>query len=91
MLCHCSNCQRAGGGLGSMDCMLSDDNVVIINDKSPIPKYEDMDMKSKGAVERHVCSRYGSPIYYKAPKNNLRMTIIKLSLFAEELNELLCP
>ncbi|CAF1069938.1 unnamed protein product [Adineta steineri] len=89
LVCHCSNCQRAGGGLLSYEIMLPDEKVTLIDDKSLITRYDDTDTKSKNVVERYFCRQCGSPIYGKTPKNKPNITIVKLSLFAGD--QLPCP
>ncbi|CAF1210902.1 unnamed protein product [Rotaria sordida] len=77
VLCHCTNCHRAGGGLASLDLILPEDKVNLLDNKSLLKKYNDTNTKSKSLTERYFCSQCGSPVYSKNPETQPKKIIIK--------------
>lgn len=90
-LCHCDNCQRAGGGLSSLCFMLPNEKAELIDEKNLIKKYNDTGTTSKEILERYFCSKCGSPIYSKSSKFPSNLIVIKLSLFVNKVEQLPPP
>ena len=91
ILCHCKNCQHAGGGLASFDLILPEEKVLLLDEKSLLKKYDDTDTKSKTVTERYFCGQCGSPVYSKNRESKPKKTVIKLSLLRDEVNQLPKP
>jgi len=78
-ICHCKNCCRAGGSLGSINIIVPESAVQITGQ----PKiYQDNNTDSGATVQRAFCGNCGSPIYTVSP-NVSGVQIIKLTLFDE--------
>ena len=76
-MCHCKNCRRAGGSLGSISIIIAESDVKITGQ----PKiYQDTNTDSGTPVERSFCGNCGSPIY-SATSKAPGMLIVKLGLF----------
>jgi hypothetical protein len=57
-ICHCTHCQRQGGSLFSMICMVPRADMTITGEMSLYLDTADSGRK----VERHFCGKCGSPI-----------------------------
>lgn len=78
-LCHCINCCRAGGSLGSINIIAPESAVKITGE----PKiYQDTDTDSGKPLTRAFCENCGSSIYSSSP-NMPGLLVIKLGLFDE--------
>lgn len=75
--CHCKNCCRAGGCVGSIN-VVAPENAVEITGEPSI--YEDGDTGSGTPLQRAFCGTCGSPIFTASP-NTPGVQVIKLGLF----------
>ena len=76
-VCHCLNCCRAGGSLGSMNIIAPESAVTITGE----PKtYQDTDTDSGKPLSRSFCGNCGSAIASKSP-NMPGLVVVKLALF----------
>ncbi len=78
-ICHCKNCCRAGGSLGSINVLVPESDVQI---KGQPKFYGDSDTDSGKTVKRAFCDHCGSPIYTATP-HMPGIQIVKLALFDE--------
>lgn len=79
ILCHCKNCSRCTGSLGTVNLLLPESDVQIEGE----PKlYPDSNTDSGATVQRFFCGNCGSPIY-SATSNRPGVKIVKLPLFDE--------
>jgi hypothetical protein len=78
-MCHCKNCCRSSGSLGSLNVVVPVSDVQI---KGQPKVYKDGDTNSGASVQRAFCGNCGSPIYTATP-NISGVQVIKLGLFDE--------
>jgi hypothetical protein len=78
-LCHCKNCCRAGGSLGSINIIVPESDVQI---KGQPTIYQDSDMDSGAPIQRAFCGNCGTQIYTASP-NISGVKIVRLGLFDE--------
>lgn len=79
IICHCKNCCRCTGSLGTINLFVPDPNVQI---EGELKVYNDGDTDSGVPVQRFFCGNCGSPIY-SATTNISGVKIVKLALFDE--------
>lgn len=78
-LCHCKNCCRVGGCLGSINVFVQESNVQI---KGEPNIYQDGDTDSGASIARAFCGYCGTPIYSRTPTAPGSI-FVKLPLFDE--------
>ncbi|RAH69531.1 GFA family protein [Aspergillus aculeatinus CBS 121060] len=67
VICHCTNCKKAGGGLFSVNYLV-DGNDMTVEDPNGVKKvYQDPNTRSGNQISRHFCSSCGSPLYTLTP------------------------
>ncbi|MCY1640528.1 GFA family protein [Methylorubrum sp. SL192] len=61
VICHCENCRKIGGGLFSLNAIISEKD---FSSQGEISVFTDIG-ESGSPVYRHFCGKCGSPIYAK--------------------------
>ncbi|KAK5112900.1 hypothetical protein LTR62_003722 [Meristemomyces frigidus] len=67
VLCHCSNCQKFGGGPFMHNTRLIQAENKFTRGEEILKKYEDRDTKNGNVLERYFCGNCGSPMMFKSP------------------------
>ncbi|KAE8154214.1 Mss4-like protein [Aspergillus avenaceus] len=79
LVCHCRNCGRSGGG-ASINYVLDEQEVVVVDDGARLKSFEDTNTKSGNRIQRKFCSICGSSILTESPKFPGK-ALVKASLF----------
>ncbi|KAI9925059.1 hypothetical protein MW887_006467 [Aspergillus wentii] len=67
MLCHCTNCKRAGGGPCSLNYVVDLDDMSVEDPTGALKIFNDTKSLSGNVAQRHFCSNCGSPVVTKTP------------------------
>ncbi|KAL0941472.1 glutathione-dependent formaldehyde- gfa [Colletotrichum truncatum] len=81
ILCHCSNCKRAGGPF-SMNLVIDEGQYELNDAQKSLSEYPDKNTDSGNTVHRHFCKNCGSPVKSVASSFPGK-ALIKASLFDE--------
>ncbi|RAL02537.1 GFA family protein [Aspergillus ibericus CBS 121593] len=68
VLCHCTNCKKAGGGSFSVNYFVDEDDMTVEDPNEALKVYHDPNTASGNTIKRHFCSNCGSPLYTLSPK-----------------------
>ncbi|KAF2736066.1 hypothetical protein EJ04DRAFT_177177 [Polyplosphaeria fusca] len=80
LLCHCSNCRRAGGATFSVNYLV-DLAVMEVNDpKNVLKSYSDSNTVSGNTITRKFCGNCGSPVFSVLSPDNPKI-FLKGGLF----------
>ncbi|KAK1968929.1 hypothetical protein LY78DRAFT_690911 [Colletotrichum sublineola] len=82
VVCHCTNCKRAGGGPYSMNFFVDDGQWEIEDSQKTLTEYLDLNTDSGNTLKRFFCRMCGSPVKSVA-KTLPGKALIKASLFDE--------
>ncbi|CAI6099065.1 unnamed protein product [Clonostachys chloroleuca] len=79
-ICHCSNCRKVSGSYASINLIIEDDKVDIVDRDGTLTEFKDGETLSGNTLGRWFCSRCGNPI--KSVNSALEgKVILKMGIF----------